>query len=357
MENWATYQEIQQQPAIWRSWAEKFGSELAEHRDWIKDQNPDEIWLTGAGTSAYIGDLIAAHLGADPRRIRAVSSTDLVSCPQNFIRSDLRPLIISFGRSGNSAESIATLEILDQLAPDAPRLNITCNGDSALATRPASGPQRVITLPAKCHDAGFAMTSSYSTMLLTALMLLDAVVAPQDLHNLADAADSLITPLFALAAQSPAPKRTVFVGSGALAYAAREAALKVMELAAGDIPSIWDSCLGFRHGPKSFVTGATQVFILQSNHDYTGQYDRDLATEVRAQFGTNTVTTLGVDADISIPAQSNDALTAVLYVLISQILATTWSHNMGLNVDDPFKGRGTLTRVVSGVKLYTPGAI
>lgn len=81
-----------------------------------------------------------------------------------------------------------------------------------------------------------------------------------------------------------------------------------------------------------------------------------MAAEVRDQFGPHTVTTLGAnpDADIVLPAQINDAAASVLYVLLAQILATVWSHKMGLNVDDPFKGRGTLTRVVSGVKLYVP---
>ncbi len=356
LQDWATYREINQQPHIWRLWADEFGAQLNLLRDWVASQNADEIWLCGAGTSAYIGDLIAAHLGADPRRIRAIATTDLVSCPQNFIRDGLTPLVVSFGRSGNSTETIGTLDILDQLLPAAPRLNITCNAKSALATRQSTGPQQAIILPAKCHDEGFAMTSSYTTMLLSALLVLDETTSATDLRQLADAADILLPKLFAH--NMDMPERAVFTGSGALAFAARESALKVMELAAGDIPSIWDSNLGFRHGPKSFVNANTHVFVFLSGHGFTGQYDRDLAAEVRDQFGPNSTTTLGSEnADIIIPAQNNDALTSVLYVLVAQVLATLWSHELGLNVDNPFKGRGTLTRVVSGVKLYQPGAL
>lgn len=356
MENSATYKEIMQQPAIWRAWAAEFGPRLAGLRAWIGAQSPDEIWLCGAGTSAYIGDLIAAALGADPRRIRAVSTTDLVSCPQNYIREGLRPLVISFGRSGNSAESLGTLDLLDRFLPDAPRINITCNGESALATRPASA-QKVIVLPAATHDAGFAMTSSYSTMLLTALLLLDDTLAPALLTGLADTAESLLPKYFEIAIALPRPARAVFTGSGPLAFVAREASLKVMELAAGDIPAIWDSNLGFRHGPKSFITADTLVFVCLSNHALTGQYDRDLAAEVRAQFGPETALTLGAGGDIAIPRASDDAAEAVLYVLFAQALATVWSHALGLHIDDPFKGRGTLTRVVSGVTLHTPDAL
>lgn len=357
MQNWATYKEIQSQPAIWRAWADAFENRANALRNWVSAEAPDEIWLCGAGTSAYIGDLIATHLGAADIRIRAVSTTDFVSCPQNFVRAGLRPLIISFGRSGDSAESVGMLDILDAILPDAPRLNITCNSESALATRqPVSASQEVVILPPECHDRGFAMTSSYTTMLLSALLVLDQNVGAQDLRKLADAAGALMSPLFEFADKLECPERAVFVGSGALAYAARESALKVMELTAGDVPVIWDSSLGFRHGPKSFVNPATQVFIFLSSHPFTGQYDRDLAAEVRDQFGPHTVTTLGSnpDADIVLPQQKNDAVASVLYVLLAQILATVWSHKMNLNVDDPFKGRGTLTRVVSGVKLYVP---
>ncbi len=359
LKHWETYKEIRRQPAIWRNWADTFDARASELQDWITAQNPDEIWLCGAGTSAYIGDLVASHLGADPRRIRAISTTDFVSCPQNYIRNGLRPLIISFGRSGNSAETIGTLDILDALMPYAPRLNITCNDQSVLATRkPMSGAQEVVNLPAECHDVGFAMTSSYTTMLLSALLILDSAMDSQDLHNLAQAAEVLMDPLFMYAVEMDQPERVVFTGSGALTFAARESALKVMELAAGDIPAIWDSTLGFRHGPKSFVNDGTRGFVFLSNHPYTKQYDLDLVAEVRAQFGADMVTTVGAasTADVVLPAQSSDAVASVLYVLVAQILATVWSDNKGLNVDDPFKGRGTLTRVVSGVKLYLPEA-
>lgn len=355
MQSSATYREIMQQPAIWRAWAAEFAPQLAGVQAWIAAQNPDEIWLCGAGTSAYIGDLIAAALPADPRRIRAIATTDLVACPQNYIVKGQRPLVISFGRSGNSAESLGTLDLLDRFLPDAPRINITCNGESALATRAAKH-QQVITLPAATHDAGFAMTSSYSTMLLTALAVLEAMPLAH-LASLADRAEALLPSYFEAAQTMPRPARVVFTGSGPLAMAAREAALKVMELAAGDIPAIWDSNLGFRHGPKSFINADTKHFVFLSNHPLTGQYDRDLAAEVRGQFGPNSVLTLGDYGDIIIPRAGNDAADAVLYVLFAQALSVVWSHALGLNVDDPFKGRGTLTRVVSGVTLHTPEAL
>src|SRR6185369_16976892 len=52
-------------------------------------------------------------------------------------------------------------------------------------------------------------------------------------------------------------RRVVYLGSGALTGLAREAALKLLELTAGQVVSYWDSPLGFRHGPKAVLEQGT----------------------------------------------------------------------------------------------------
>jgi D-galactosamine 6-phosphate deaminase/isomerase len=354
----ATQSEIAAQPDIWEAWGATLASDLAGHRAWIAECAPDEIWLCGAGTSAFVGDLIAAGLGGRTDiPVRSIPTTDLVSAPHVFARPGLRPLVISFGRSGNSAESVGTLDVLDALMPQAARLNITCNDQSALATRPArTGAQRVICLPAETHDSGFAMTSSYSTMLLTALSILDPATPADALATLAGTARKLLPQFIAWAEAQPLAGRIVFAGSGALTFAAREAALKVMELTAGQIPALWESCLGFRHGPKSFVTNDTLSVIFQSSDAYSARYDRDLSAELAVQFPQARLVTLGPDQDASLRIETGlpDRWNGVLYVLCAQLLGVAWSQRLGLNVDNPFEGLGTLTRVVSGVTLYDP---
>ena len=356
LSNFATGREILAQPGIWRDWIKTLTDDLKNHREWIRQSRATEILLCGAGTSAFIGDLVASALGKSfELPLRSVPSTDLVASPRKYLRSDTNPLVISFGRSGNSAESIGTMDALDALAPNAPRLNITCNADSALATRPPiSASQRVITLPAATCDTGFAMTSSFTTMLLTALALLDK--STPDCNILSNEADRLLPELHHWASQQPIAERIVFVGSGALTHIARESALKIMELTGGKTPVLWDSALGFRHGPKSFVTPQTHVISLISSDPYTACYDNDLANELCSQFPTITQTTIGPGpgADIRIKTDMPDHWNAVLYVLAAQVLSVHWSAAFGLNVDDPFAGQGTLTRVVSGVKLYPP---
>ena len=341
----ATWREILAQPEIWTGWGATLP--VAELRRWIKDLGVEEIWFCGAGTSAYIGEIIVAGLeGADGPRLRAVPSTDLVSRPHAYLNGR-NPLVVSFGRSGNSTESIGTLDALDALAPDAPRLHITCNPQGQLARRAALGPLKVVLLPEATHDAGFAMTSSFSTMLLTGLALFDRecdVAA-----RLARLADQLATvlPNFAAAAKTDKiPDRVVFLGAGPLAFAARESALKVMELTAGRVPALWDSTLGFRHGPKSFVRDSTQIVVFLSPEPQAARYDADLVAELQLQFSAAAITPLTIEMPYGA------TWGAPLAVAYAQVLAVVWSHRLGLNVDDPFSGQGTLSRVVSGIALY-----
>ena len=363
MSNWKTEKEIRQQPEVWAAWGETFSGQLADLHVWITQSGANEIWLCGAGTSAFIGDIVASGLGATSTLpLRAIASTDLVASPMLFHRPGVRPLVMSFGRSGDSAESTGTLDVLDALWPDAPRLNITCNATSVLANRVGAN-QRVVVLPEATHDAGFAMTTSFSTMLLTALGLLDPEIAAQPgvfsdrMRALSNAGDKLLITARQWSATQNLPSRLVVLGSGPLAFAAREAALKVMELSAGKIPALWDSMLGFRHGPKSFVDDKTAVLGFMSSDPYSVRYDNDLMAELGVQFPSVARFCIGTEpaADLSFETGLSDVCNAVLYVMVAQLLAVHWSKNLNLNVDNPFEGKSTLTRVVSGVNLYPIG--
>lgn len=355
---WATETEIAAQPDIWQGWSHILPGMAADVSGWIAARKPDVIWLTGAGTSAFIGDALCVYLdGLLGIPVRAVPSTDLVARPADYLKPGLRPLVVSFGRSGNSSETLGTLDLLDRDCPAADRLNITCNADSALATRahPGPGQQKVIVLPDACHDQGFAMTSSYTTMLLTALACLSGTketAISANLTTLADVARGLLQD----APNLPRPARAVFLGSGPYLGTARESALKVLELAAGQVVTAWDSTLGFRHGPKAITDDETTVFVFLSSDPLTRKYDDDIVAELRSQFpATRTLSigdpTHGAVPDLSLSTGLPDVWNTALYVLVAQMLSVAWSKSLGLNVDNPFEG-GNLSRVVSHVRLY-----
>ena len=347
LNTWATWREIHAQPAIWADWGRAFDAVAA--RAFVGGAK--EVWFCGAGSSAYLGDILCAGLeGAPGPRLRAVPTTDVVSRPAAYLRGRA-PLVVSFGRSGNSAETIGVLDALDVLAPEAKRLSITCNPAGALAVRASPGPSHVIRLPEATHDAGFAMTSSFTTMLLTAAGVFDPCDVAERFGALGAALEGLLPVYRARAEAADVPERIVFVGAGPMAFAARECALKVMELTAGRVPALWDSSLGFRHGPKSFVTGRTDIVVLTGDAE-AAPYDVDLAAELRTQFPQARVTVAGPGGDVDIAMPFGALWGAALAVPLAQVMAVVWSAALGLAVDDPFAGQGTLTRVVSGVRLH-----
>lgn len=361
-DHWITFQESMAQPDIWRAWAEPLTVYSDAISEWLAARDHEEVWFCGAGTSAFIGDTLCSHLNRpDARtRYRSIPSTDLVSCPGSYIVTDKRILVVSFGRSGDSSETIGTMDLLDTHMPQADRLHFTCNPDGALARRrpTGTGEYKIVLLPAITNDRGFAMTSSYSTMLLSALACLDSKMplpVTEALEMLAAAGERLLRDALALVeGNAQLPSRAVYLGSGSLTASARESALKVLELTHGKIPTLWDSTLGFRHGPKAVVDDETRVYILVSCDPQTRRYDLDAANEIRAQFGSDAAVVLGAreaGVDLVVPTIVNDAWTSVLYVLVAQINAISWSDALGVNVDNPF-AEGNLSRVVAGVTLY-----
>lgn len=362
LSRWITYREIIAQPQIWRDWVPQLERHRADISEWFSAAAYDEIWLCGAGTSAFIGEALAVHLNRapNPLRYRAVPTTDLVASPGLYLRPTASVLVISFGRSGDSPETLGLLDLLDTHMPQADQLHFTCNPQGALARRKAAGSGRrnVVLLPAATNDAGFAMTSSYSTMLISALACLDPQSAPSladRITALAQGAEGVIAEMhLQMNETAPCPSRVVFLGSGPLTAFARESALKVLELTHGRIPASWETALGFRHGPKAILDDTACVFSLLSQDAHTRRYEEDAAEELRSQFGRQAVVTLGprgCGSDIVVGGAEQDIWRGVLCVVAAQLLAVWLSERLGFNVDNPFVD-GNLSRVVSGVALY-----
>ncbi|WP_045393023.1 SIS domain-containing protein [Falsirhodobacter sp. alg1] len=350
----ATWREIQMQPAVWREWADQLQTRSRQIQDWIAARGIREVWFCGAGSSAYIGDVICArphpHL-----TLRGVATTDIVACPQDYFPIPDDVLVVQFGRSGNSSETVGLLDLLDRSAPHVARLHITCNSESALATRQSagSGETQVLLLPDDTHDAGFAMTASFTTMLLSALAVLDhGVDLPSRLELLADRAEGILAGLTANG-MIQRPERAIFLGSGPLKGIARESALKVLELTSGQTLTQWDSTLGYRHGPKAAAAPAARFAVMVHPDAHTARYDLDVAREIAQQYPEAEVVTFGArGCDVTVEGCGDAAWDGVLFVLVAHVWSVMWSDALGLQIDNPFAGHGTLSRVVSGVTLY-----
>jgi tagatose-6-phosphate ketose/aldose isomerase len=323
---------------------------------------PDlRIVLTGAGTSAFAGQILAPALSRSlRRRVEAIATTDIVSNPQEIFAEDVPTLLVSFARSGDSPESVAATELAASCLRSVHQLVITCNADGHLARTHSGDPSALVLLmPPATNDRGFAMTSSFTSMLLTAWLVLAPDQGLQLADQLADAAERVLARADELTPYAERGyERIVYLGSGPLGGLARESALKLLELTAGEIVSYYDTPLGFRHGPKAVLEERTLAVVYLSNDPYTRQYDQDIATELDAAIGADNV--LVVDAQpsdrdsilqVEGVADVNDAPLALPYVVIAQLLALRFSVALGRTPDNPFPD-GEVNRVVQGVTIH-----
>lgn len=361
-----TAREIAQQPAMLRRTHALVAGLHARLRAFaapVADDPSACVVLAGAGTSSYIGQCLAPLL--DRRlaaRVQAIATTDLVAAPRLYLDPGAPLLLVSFGRSGNSPESIAAVQLVESLVPQARHLFVTCNPEGALGAMPVRQ-GFTLQLPEETHDVSFAMTSSFSCMLSATLAAflpagaLDARIGP-----VADATAAVIDgardALRTLAGEGHA--RVAWLGSGLLQGLAREAALKLGELTNGAVATANDSPLGFRHGPKTFVDRDTLVAVFVSNDEYTRRYDHDLIDELRGDGVAARVLEItahprdGLARDIiAIPGLADAPDIDLVWpgVAAAQLYAFFASRAHGLSPDNP-NPQGIVNRVVQGVRVH-----
>jgi tagatose-6-phosphate ketose/aldose isomerase len=153
-------------------------------------------------------------------------------------------------------------------------------------------------------------------------------------------------------------KRVIYLGSASLAGLAEEAALKMLELTAGQVATRFDSSLGVRHGPKFMIDQDSCVVMFLSPADsYTRRYDDDFQTEVISNKIARQVVALGPKNSaglqlVPVEVPGLDAIWLSLpYLLFAQLFAFETSLALGLTPDNPCP-TGEVNRVVQGVKIY-----
>ncbi len=169
----ATAREISQQPAVWREVENIVTSRRDDIAAFLRPllEHPDlRVVLTGAGTSAFAGEILAPALSRRMgRRVDAVATTDIVSNPEEYFADDRPTLMVSFARSGNSPESVAATEFADQCLSECHHLVLTCDRNGRLYEKHAQlAGSFVLLMPEATNDQGFAMTSSFTSMTLAA---------------------------------------------------------------------------------------------------------------------------------------------------------------------------------------------
>ena len=368
-----TTREIYQQPDVWKEAFEAYQAkceeiaaflqDIADRHDYIK------VILTGAGTSAYVGDTLVPYFKEvyDERKwnFNSIATTDIVANPETYLKKDVATVLVSFARSGNSPESVATVDLAKALVDDLYQVTITCAAEGKLALQ-AHGDDRNLLLlqPAASNDAGFAMTSSFTSMMLTALLVFDPTefavkaqrfevvtsLARKVLDNAADVKE-LVDLDF---------NRVIYLGAGPFFGLAHEAQLKILELTAGQVATMYESPVGFRHGPKSLINEDTVVLVFGTTTDYTRKYDLDLVREVAGDHIARRVVLLSDQAfglenvkEVALGCGGvlNDIYYVFPYIVYAQLFALLTSLKVENKPDTP-SPTGTVNRVVQGVIIH-----
>ncbi len=369
-----TAPEIYQQPGLWKEVYQLYVDQLEKidvFLSRIQEQHEFvHVIFTGAGTSDFVGQSVANHLNQvnDLKTIRftTVGSVELVSRPHDYLQADIPTILVSFARSGNSPESLAAVAIAKQLVDQLYQVTITCAADGKLAVAAEGDADNLLLLqPAGSNDKGFAMTGSYSCMSLTALLVFSPATLEekgawvntivrlgQDVLDREDYVQELVDLDF---------ERVIYLGAGGFYGLAHEAQLKILELTAGKIATMYESPLGFRHGPKSLINDKTIVILFTSNDAYTRQYDVDLLNEVHGDAIAERIVALsadklaGTEAPNFILAEGGESLPDVFltfpYILFGQTFAIMTAIKCK-NLPDTPSPSGTVNRVVQGVIIH-----
>lgn len=370
-----TAKEIIQQPDTWRESVKNLIKNKIEIKSFIDSflsKKEFRIILTGAGTSAFAGEVCEPYLTSLlNKRVEAIATTDLVASPKSYFIKDIPTLLVSFARSGNSPESVHAVNLASQLVDDLYQIVITCNENGKLAKNTVNDEKSLLLLmPPQTNDLGFAMTSSFTTMVLNAM----AVFNINNIENFSSDVDKLsnsvndfiennIEKVTSLSNEDF--ERIVYLGSSTSKGIARESALKVLELTAGKVNASYDTPLGFRHGPKSVVDDNTVSVIYISNDEYTRQYDLDLAKEMLAHKKNDKVVIVGDNIEEDILNKTdyvfnveninytveNEVLLPLQQIIFGQMLSFLKSVNLGITPDNPCP-TGEVNRVVQGVILH-----
>ncbi|MEI5994277.1 SIS domain-containing protein [Candidatus Enterococcus mansonii] len=370
-----TTREIKQQPVLWQESFDYYKEQQQKIAQFLlsivhsENGHNVRVIFTGAGTSAYVGDSITPYLNNKGDReaftFESIPTTAIVANPHDYLQEEVPTVLVSFARSGNSPESVGTVKLAKQLVKQLYQITITCAKDGQLA-KEASGDENnlLLLMPEKSNDLGFAMTGSFSCMLLSALLIFDTSNLEEKtrfVQQCIQMGEEVIAREGDIHALLTSPfERIAYLGSGSLAGLTREAQLKVLELTAGKVATIFDSSVGFRHGPKSFVDEHTLVFIFVSNDSYTRKYDLDIAEEIKSDQIASKIVTLDVAGSANFSGQRftitqgenvPEAYLVLPYVLFSQTIAIHSSLKVGNTPDTP-SATGTVNRVVKGVTIY-----
>lgn len=363
-----TLHEILQQPWTWQDTCARVMARTAELSCAVSDIQ--SLVLTGSGSSEYAGECVRLVLQKELGVTSDVVGGGALLTHGSSVLPHGRPgLMVSFARSGDSPESVGALSLILQTEPSIRHLVLTCNKDGALAANGERDPRvQVIVLDDRTNDRSLAMTSSLTNMVLAARYL-GLLGSPKTYRAICERLSLICRRLFLDSFDTLANvaatgfNRVVYLGSGSRWGAARESALKMLEMTAGRVSTMSETWLGLRHGPMSYIGDDTLVVCLMSSDPLLRAYELDLLDELerkqlglaRILVGEDIPARLVREQDVVIDTQGiselGDENAPVLDVVVGQLLAFNRCLKEGLRPDSPSED-GVINRVVESFAVY-----
>jgi tagatose-6-phosphate ketose/aldose isomerase len=363
-----TLREIRQQPSTFLDTCERMLRRSEDLKRCL--QNVRAVVFTGSGSSEYVGDCVRPAIQRNLNVTCQAIGSGMVLTHGSMALPPLRPLLmVSLARSGDSPESVGALQLLMNREPDVRNLVVTCNSKGKLATQYHNDPRvTVVTLDDRTNDRSLVMTSSFTNMgvAASALGLLDA---PKTYDSLCRQLSSISQHVISVGFEALASvgrldfRRAVFLASGSGFGAAREAALKMLEMTAGRVSTLCETYLGLRHGPMSYVDRDSLIVCFLSSDPKVRFYEIDLLRELDRKklgllkliAGENVPPDVLRENDVAIECPGlgklGDDNACLVHVVIGQLLAFFRCLKEGLRPDSPSES-GVINRVVESFQLH-----
>jgi glucosamine--fructose-6-phosphate aminotransferase (isomerizing) len=307
----------------------------------LEEYAPDEIIITGCGTSYYLSQAAApvlAHFLRMP--VKAVPSSELFLFTNTYLHGQ-KVLLIAVSRSGQTTETVKAVRVLKE-QPNVFALAVSCYADSDLCH---AADRYIISSEAK--EQSVVMTGSFSSMLY--ILMLAAFSAAKEnallkeASRLASEAERLLPDMNDLAQtimSSRSLSHFVYLGSGPNYGLSQEAMLKVKEMAI--VTSEGYHAMEFRHGPKSIVNPNMLISMFMS--DDAIEYEVNLLEEIKGLGGVTLAICDGTgervrpaaDYVMDIACGMSQWVRLPIYIIQAQLLAFYLATSVkGIDPDSP----------------------
>ena len=355
-----TLEEIKQQPKLWEKIYYLIKSKREEIDNFLNpilEKGITRILLVGAGASAYVGDTLSPYL-SDKLKLPVFSleASEIINNPYSYLKDLSDILVISYSRSGNTPEISDALNICHKLLTNSYFLIMTSNNESTLVKNSLNKPNCFnFLLPKESNDRGFAMTSSYSCMILASVLLFNTnnlekqkTYLDEAIINSKHILNNTWSEMLNIVRKNAS--RVLYVGTSELKGMSDYCALNTLKLTNGKIYALSWSPSNINQSIKPFITEDTILFLFKSVNNTNIDYNKIFLDIIKEQNPKPFVIVASENASyldscnkcfyINYKNSMLPNIYLVLnYVIYSQIFNCMYSLHLGLSPDSPYSSQ------------------